>query len=61
MILKDILELNIASFFNNKKLLKPEEIENECISVSVIDILSKNLIRTPVRGIECIHAQCFDL
>jgi hypothetical protein len=37
------------------------EVEIDKITIRLIDPFSWDLIKTPVRGSKCIHAQCFDL
>jgi hypothetical protein len=61
IILKNIMELNMGSFFANKKQPRGEEGEGEHIVIPTLDVSTRKLIRIPARGIECVHPQCFDL
>lgn len=37
------------------------EVEIDKITIRLVDPYSWDEIRTPVRGVKCTHAQCFDL
>jgi len=37
------------------------EVEIDKITIRLIDPFSWDIIKTPVRGDKCTHAQCFDL